>query len=958
MKKYLSLLNFKEKENSYLFSKGKNKIYVSEDFVIDYGDIKIHRKTINDLKEKQENLVVLEFVIKLLNIGYNSENIVLEKPFSLGHNAGAGYCDVQILDNKKKSWALIDCKTFGKEFNNSKEKTTTDWKKNQLLSYFLNEKDTKIVSIYTSKFENNTIQRQYDYFLPTKEMSSSKNLKDLYEKWDKIFISKGLFEEGKKPYELGIERLDYSDLRDINSDDGGYIFNQFAEILRRNIVSDKTNAFNKIFNLFICKIFDEDQNFKKSLDFQWLESDDYTSFIKRLKDLYIKGTKNYLNVDIFDSKNNLIEDDFKNLNSFKKYLKLNENTSIVSNEFEFKEIFNKKTFEENALIVKSIVQLLQTYKLKYSTKHQYLGDFFEKILDTGIKQESGQFFTPIPLASFICNSISIENIIKNKNKNKDINFLPYVIDYASGSGHFITEMISLIQKVIDELNIKEIEGGKTAVDNFTQNKENYKWCKEYVYAIEKDYRLAKTTKVNSFLNGDGDANTFCTDGLLPFYNHDYKKLLKSEKSDQNNQVFDIIVANPPYSVDNFKNRIIDGENNFSLYKYLSPTSDKIECLFLERAKQLLKENGIIGVIVPRSLLTTTDEINSNTRAFLLENFEIKALIKLGDKAFRKTPMRTMILFMIRKNKPNNDKILIADLDPPDDKKSKKQKKLLGYEFSERRGFEGIQTFNDGILFNEEKTNDENYISYYVKKIFLGENLEKYFKNSKSKNDKFKDILLYLDFKKFVSKDGTFSPFLEEDLTPNFNCDFIPLKEFILDDLISGKRPKGGTGRIEKGVLSIGGGHLGEGGELDLSSKEFVSEEYFSTCPAKWTIKKNDILITKDGARSGKTILVHNLQQKAIVNEHVFILRLKPELDYWYTFAYLYSSNFRKYINYASTKGGQGGINQPTLKSFKIPYPEIEIRQLISKKMKEKFFKFKNHEEALQFVDDIFNNNLL
>ena len=59
----------------------------------------------------------------------------------------------------------------------------------------------------------------------------------------------------------------------------------------------------------------------------------------------------------------------------------------------------------------------------------------------------------------------------------------------------------------------------------------------------------------------------------------------------------------------------------SLYKYLSPTSDKIECLFLERAKQLLKENGIIGVIVPRSLLTTTDEINSNTREFLLENFE-------------------------------------------------------------------------------------------------------------------------------------------------------------------------------------------------------------------------------------------------------------------------------------------------------------------------------------------------
>ena len=59
----------------------------------------------------------------------------------------------EILDNKKKSWALIDCKTFGKEFNNSKEKTTTDWKKNQLLSYFLNEKDISFLSKFFQRPE-------------------------------------------------------------------------------------------------------------------------------------------------------------------------------------------------------------------------------------------------------------------------------------------------------------------------------------------------------------------------------------------------------------------------------------------------------------------------------------------------------------------------------------------------------------------------------------------------------------------------------------------------------------------------------------------------------------------------------------------------------------------------------------------------------------------------------------
>ena len=32
------------------------------------------------------------------------------------------------------------------------------------------------------------------------------------------------------------------------------------------------------------------------------------------------------------------------------------------------------------------------------------------------------------------------------------------------------------------------------------------WAREYIYGIEKDYRLAKTTKISTFLNGDGDAN--------------------------------------------------------------------------------------------------------------------------------------------------------------------------------------------------------------------------------------------------------------------------------------------------------------------------------------------------------------------------------------------------------------------------------------------------------------------
>jgi len=51
--------------------------------------------------------------------------------------------------------------------------------------------------------------------------------------------------------------LTLKDLKPIRQEDASIIFNSFLEILRKNTVSDKPNAFNKIFTLFLCKIHDE-----------------------------------------------------------------------------------------------------------------------------------------------------------------------------------------------------------------------------------------------------------------------------------------------------------------------------------------------------------------------------------------------------------------------------------------------------------------------------------------------------------------------------------------------------------------------------------------------------------------------------------------------------------------------------------------------------------------------------
>ena len=74
------------------------------------------------------------------------------------------------------------------------------------------------------------------------------------------------------------------------------------------------------------------------------------------------------------------------------------------------------------------------------------------------------------------------------------------------------------------------------------------------------------------------------------------------------------MANPPYSVQNFKQTIFRGKERFILYPHLGEDSDDIECLFVERIGQLIKEGGYIGVILPTSILES-QKVFSKTREY-------------------------------------------------------------------------------------------------------------------------------------------------------------------------------------------------------------------------------------------------------------------------------------------------------------------------------------------------------
>lgn len=618
-----------------------------------YGDlIGADCKTTQNFSQP-ENFVVLECVNRLLEKGYNPQNIILEKTWAAGHGT-SGRLDICVTRDDGSEYLLIECKTFGKEFDKAVARMYKDG--GQLFTYFKFSNKADIIMLYTSELQDGTIVYKNE-IVKIEDDYRTGDVKDFYEKWNKLAKNNGILEVWVKPYCFESKTLTLNDLKPITQEDSSFIFNQFLEILRHNVVSDKGNAFNKIFTLFLCKVYDEtSKQDGEELDFQWKEGfDDHVKFQLRLTDLYKNGMLNFLDRKVSDFNNEEFENKYKFLDeNTRKELKeqINRLRLEKNNEFAIKEVYDHDSFVENAKIVKEVVELLQGYRIRYNKRQQYLSDFFELLLTTGLKQEAGQFFTPVPIAQFIIKSLPLEKIIDEHLKSKNGELLPYMIDYAAGSGHFITEYMHEVQNIIDQKDPNKYIPGTKKDLMFWQNA-NYEWATKYVYGIEKDYRLVKVGKVGCYLHGDGLANVILSDGLGNFVNtEDYKGILRKNNYDgsMDNQQFDIILSNPPYSVSSFRQTTRDfyTEKDFELYNYLTDNSSEIECLFVERTKQLLKDGGIAGVILPSSILTNTG-IYTKTRELLLKYFEFVAITELGSNTFMATGTNTVVLFLRRRN---------------------------------------------------------------------------------------------------------------------------------------------------------------------------------------------------------------------------------------------------------------------------------------------------------------------
>lgn len=613
--------------------------------------------------EASENFVVLECVDRLLEKGYKPENITLEKKWGLGHRE-KGKADIFISypksdeEKSEKAFLIIECKTWGKEFEHEFEKTQSNG--GQLLSYYVQEPETRLLCLYASTFKDEK-RRYASRIIESQDSFKGKNKADIYKLWKdgneqivgQSFKYDGIFDDEATPYNVILKPLKRKNLVELQQGDSGYIYNQFAEILRHNVVSDKPNAFNKMFNLILAKIVDEDRPDEEELSFQWRDGDTDIELQKRLNDLYKKGMFEYLHKTVTDFSDDELDDELRNLSPTVQESLRRRITALrlhKNNEFAFKEVFDETSFRDNAKVVREAVILLQNFQLRYSHKQQFLSNFFELLLSNTLKQEAGQFFTPVPVAKFILSSLPLQEIIEQKIKERKADFLPTVIDYAAGSGHFLTEAMDEIQQIIQQLDTKNCtQSIKSNLETWKTESQAYKWADRFIYGIEKDYRLSKIAKVSCFLNGDGIANIIHADGLDTFDSEAYQNapLLHLKKNAKDNPNFDILVANPPYSVSAFIKTLAKGKESFDMYDAFTEQGKEIECLFIERTKQITKENGLVGIVLPSSILNNSG-VYTLAREVILKYFKIVSIVEFGSSTFMATGTNTITLFLKRR----------------------------------------------------------------------------------------------------------------------------------------------------------------------------------------------------------------------------------------------------------------------------------------------------------------------
>jgi type I restriction enzyme M protein len=273
------------------------------------------------------------------------------------------------------------------------------------------------------------------------------------------------------------------------------------------------------------------------------------------------------------------------------------------------EKFNTKNFNYKLNKIElhaSILKELNKIDLNNLDGHvDILGTVYENHLGSGSNKSAmrdlGQFFTDRKVCNYMVN-LCQPKLLGDKRAES-------VLDPTMGTGGFLTSYVKYLQ-----------ENGHT-ID----------WSKMQDDVVGCD--------IDEFVVSIGEINMYLSTGVL-FDRISHRDSLQKDVGEPHQRLkFKIILANEPFGVKGLK-----FADSCKRVKDIGINGTKSEPLFLNLMMAALDIDGRCAVVVPDGVLVNNSNQHNGTRKYLLDNFELKRVIKMKGQFFSNTGIQPSILF--------------------------------------------------------------------------------------------------------------------------------------------------------------------------------------------------------------------------------------------------------------------------------------------------------------------------
>ncbi|MDY5124155.1 MAG: restriction endonuclease subunit S [Treponema sp.] len=145
-------------------------------------------------------------------------------------------------------------------------------------------------------------------------------------------------------------------------------------------------------------------------------------------------------------------------------------------------------------------------------------------------------------------------------------------------------------------------------------------------------------------------------------------------------------------------------------------------------------------------------------------------------------------------------------------------------------------------------------------------------------------------------------------------------------------------------------NLNDGDEVSFNKINHITNERYDESP-EIMVRKNDILLTKDGAGIGKLGYVNELPEKATINSSLLLIRSGDVANYKFIFYLLSGPALQNIVKERITGSATPHLFQRDIKEFVLPVPSLPEQQEIVRILDTVLEKESRAKEAAQTVLD-------